>query len=596
MSTHDALETEPATLQGDVRSVTEPTGAVESARVATTWRQRRFPGVDKPPRLSRPAKRNRKTSANGDAGTMLRSQPFRADDEAFVQNRPTLGGMPRAHRIRGWWLLPVLDFAFTTIAAAVVLGISEAAAFPALPLAPILYVATASSLGIYRGDAEGRSHPDQRDHVVSRLLIGALFAWSVGLLSAISEGDQILLWGLGVTLVFIARAFAIGVLRRVDRPERWVIIGDALIVDRLRGFKPLEPFAEVVGGVEPSDDPQPAKPSSALAIVERFDADRVVISSKHKDDNDLLDLVCAFKSIGTPVSLMPRPLDLLEAPSIKPRHFGGVPLIEIDALAARQSGPYKGPCRRLDRGTRVSVVVPAMNEEGNIGDVLRQLPGDLHEVVLVDGNSKDETVAVAEAAYPGIKVVRQSGKGKGDALRSGFAEVTGNIVVMVDADGSADPAEIPRFVAALEAGADFAKGSRYLNGGGSDDITWLRKTGNTILSGAANLLHGTEFTDLCYGYNAFWTRCLPFISLDSPGFEVETLINLRIASADMKITEVPSYELCRVYGSSNLNTFRDGFRVLRTIVLETHRKRSMRTSTPAAYHAAELQPAETANF
>ena len=117
---------------------------------------------------------------------------------------------------------------------------------------------------------------------------------------------------------------------------------------------------------------------------------------------------------------------------------------------------------------------------------------------------------------------------------------------MLDADGSADPAEIPRFVEALEAGADFAKGSRFLPGGGSADITTLRKLGNAVLSGTANLLHGTHFTDLCYGYNAFWARCLPFISLDVPGFEVETLINLRIAAAGMKITEVPSYEADRI--------------------------------------------------
>ena len=150
---------------------------------------------------------------------------------------------------------------------------------------------------------------------------------------------------------------------------------------------------------------------------------------------------------------------------------------------------------------------------------------------------------------------------------------------MLDADGSADPAEIPRFVAALEAGADFAKGSRYLEGGGSADITWTRSLGNTCLSGTANLLHGTHFTDLCYGYNAFWARCLPFISLDVPGFEVETLINLRIASAGMKITEVPSYEKERIHGESNLKTFRDGFRVLGTIISEARRRRSIHRGT-----------------
>jgi hypothetical protein len=305
-----------------------------------------------------------------------------------------------------------------------------------------------------------------------------------------------------------------------------------------------------------------------------------VIASSHADDESLLDVVRAFKSTGVPVSLLPRPLDLLDGPAAMPSQVGGVPLIEVQALAARESVPYDGPDRRRDRNTQVSVVVPAINEALNIGHVLGSLPDDLHEVILVDGNSDDETVEAARHAYPEIRVLTQNGRGKGDALRTGFAAVTGNLVVMLDADGSADPAEIPRFVEALEAGADFAKGSRFLEGGGSDDITVLRRLGNAVLSATANVLHGTHFSDLCYGYNAFWARCLPFISLDAPGFEVETLINLRIAASGMKITEVPSYEADRMSGHSNLNTFRDGTRVLGTILTEARRRRGIQRVQP----------------
>jgi hypothetical protein len=132
-----------------------------------------------------------------------------------------------------------------------------------------------------------------------------------------------------------------------------------------------------------------------------------------------------------------------------------------------------------------------------------------------------------------------------------------------------------------------------MEGGGSADITRLRRLGNTVLSGTANMLHGTEFTDLCYGYNAFWARCLPFISLDVPGFEVETLINLRMASAGMKIVEVPSYEKLRMHGESNLKTFRDGFRVLGTIFREARRSRSLNHERPEVSSAdlAEQQRA-----
>jgi glycosyltransferase involved in cell wall biosynthesis len=236
-----------------------------------------------------------------------------------------------------------------------------------------------------------------------------------------------------------------------------------------------------------------------------------------------------------------------------------------------------------------------MNEEGNIGQVLSQLPDDLYEVILVDGNSQDNTIEVAKQAYPDIRVLTQSGRGKGDAFRTGFAAVRGNLVVMLDADGSADPAEIPRFVEALEAGADFAKGSRFLPGGGSADITPTRKLGNAVLSGTANLLHGTHFTDLCYGYNAFWARCLPFIAIDVPGFEVETLINLRIAGSGMKITEVPSYEKDRISGESNLKTFRDGFRVLGTIFGEARRRRSIDRGGPSRSQAQQVQHAKAAS-
>jgi glycosyltransferase involved in cell wall biosynthesis len=224
------------------------------------------------------------------------------------------------------------------------------------------------------------------------------------------------------------------------------------------------------------------------------------------------------------------------------------------------------------RTPRVSVVVPALNEARNLPHVFAELPDDLFEVVIVDGNSTDGTVEIARELYPGVRIVGQSGRGKGNALAAGFAACRGDIIVMLDADGSASGQEIPRFVDALVAGADFAKGSRFIPGGGSSDITLLRRVGNGFLSGLVNLLHGTSYSDLCYGYNAFWADCLPAINVDCDGFEVETLINIRVAKAGLTVAEVPSYEQERIHGESNLRTFRDGFRVLRTIVRELGRE------------------------
>ncbi|WP_090856136.1 glycosyltransferase family 2 protein [Nocardioides lianchengensis] len=250
---------------------------------------------------------------------------------------------------------------------------------------------------------------------------------------------------------------------------------------------------------------------------------------------------------------------------------------------------------RTDRpdDPRISVVVPALNEARNLTRVLPELP-EVHQVVLVDGGSVDGTVAAGREAMPEIEVVTQVRRGKGNALAAGFARVTGDVVVMFDADGSADPAEIPRFVDALRAGADFAKGSRFCAGGGSADITPVRRAGNQFLNAVTNRAFGTAFSDLCYGYNAFWADQLPVLDLPDPdvpgpasgkmlwgdGFEIETVINCRFAAARVAITEVPSVERLRIFGESNLHAVSDGLRVLRTVRTEHRRSRARAVPPP----------------
>jgi glycosyltransferase involved in cell wall biosynthesis len=248
---------------------------------------------------------------------------------------------------------------------------------------------------------------------------------------------------------------------------------------------------------------------------------------------------------------------------------------------------------RNRRNPTVSVVVPAKNEAANLREVLPMLPS-VHEVILVDGNSVDGTVEAARETLPGIRVVSQTRKGKGNALTCGFLAATGDIIVMFDADGSADPGEIPAFIQALVEGADFAKGSRFAAGGGSEDITALRRLGNHALNFITNKAFGTSFTDLCYGYNAFWRDLVPVLELpdiDLPasasgmvwgdGFEIETVINCRFAAARVLINEVASVELSRIHGDSNLRTFADGARVLRTIASEHQRSRRSRPAMTA---------------
>jgi len=240
------------------------------------------------------------------------------------------------------------------------------------------------------------------------------------------------------------------------------------------------------------------------------------------------------------------------------------------------SGKYRPVSSHLAIAPPVSVVIPAMNEAENLPYVFKTLPDWIHEVVLVDGNSTDNTVQVARDLWPGVKVVEQRGKGKGDALISGFQACTGDIIVMVDADGSADGNEIVSYVSALVSGADFAKGSRFANGGGTDDMTFIRKLGNRVLCAIVNRKFGARYTDLCYGYNAFWRHCLDKIELDCTGFEVETLMNIRVVKAGLKGQEIPSHEYLRIHGTSNLRAVRDGLRVLKVILKERSNRRALR--------------------
>jgi glycosyltransferase involved in cell wall biosynthesis len=237
--------------------------------------------------------------------------------------------------------------------------------------------------------------------------------------------------------------------------------------------------------------------------------------------------------------------------------------------------------------------MPTLNEQGSIEWVFEHIPSWINEVVLVDGLSTDLTELVARWSRPDVVVVHQRRPGKGAALRAGFAAASSEIVVMIDADGSTNPSEIHRFVEKLESGADFVKGSRHVAGGGSADFTLLRRAGNKAFVILVNLLYGAHFTDLCYGYCAFWRRHLDALALTADGFEIETQLLLNAVKAGLDIYEVPSFELKRRTGKSNLNAYRDGRRVLATILPEWTGNDS-RAQAPVA--PIDLQKVEVASF
>lgn len=217
---------------------------------------------------------------------------------------------------------------------------------------------------------------------------------------------------------------------------------------------------------------------------------------------------------------------------------------------------------------KISVVVPTLNESQNIKHVFSNIPEFVDEIVVVDGNSTDGTRDEIKKYRNDAKIIIESRRGKGQALKTGFENASGDIVVIMDADGSHDTKELPRLLEPVLDGYDVSHGSRMLTGGGSDDITPFRRLGNKIFVSLVNYMYGSQYTDLCYGYRAFKKEAIEKMKCNRKGFDIETEQSIRVAKAGMKVKEVPSFEASRMHGNSNLNSFKDGWKILDVIVKE----------------------------
>lgn len=215
----------------------------------------------------------------------------------------------------------------------------------------------------------------------------------------------------------------------------------------------------------------------------------------------------------------------------------------------------------------VSIVIPTLNEQRNIRALIRGIKGIMrdysHEIIVVDGNSSDNTVGIARSF--GAKIIMES-VGKGYALRQGIKAAKGSIIISMDADLSNRPNELRLLIAGIEAGYDICTGSRFLTGGGSEDMPPFRRFGNKFFVWLVNALYGSHYTDMCYGYRSFSRDAARKLRLHDDGFGIETEINIRAQKRHLKILEVPSYEKQRARERAKLRSFRDGYVILKTIL------------------------------
>lgn len=224
----------------------------------------------------------------------------------------------------------------------------------------------------------------------------------------------------------------------------------------------------------------------------------------------------------------------------------------------------------MTQATRVSLIIPTLNEAKNLPHVLPLIPRipELQDIILVDGRSTDGTVAVAQSLRPDIQVVHQRGRGKSDAIRCGVEAAAGKYVLIMDADGSQDPLDIPRYIHHAQQGYDLVKGSRYLPGGKSDDESRLRRLLVWVTDTTANLLWGSRFTDIVYGMFLIRRRTFLDFTLTCQGFGLETQLMGRAKRRRIRIIEIPVVESPRLSGSSHLSVVSDGWHIGSTVFVE----------------------------
>ena len=210
----------------------------------------------------------------------------------------------------------------------------------------------------------------------------------------------------------------------------------------------------------------------------------------------------------------------------------------------------------------VSIIIPTLNEYGNIADILHRVSAQkLGEIIVVDGHSTDGTVELVEKI--GYPVIFQEGKGLGKAIEAGIKASKGDIVIIVDADGSHDPQDMPKLLDKINEGFDLVIGSRYSAGprlkglflrhpnSSSYDDTFIREFGNRFFTYLCRKLFNIETHDVLMGFKAFRRKIFEKVKLDEQGQQFDAEILIKAKKAGFRIGEVPVIEHKRKHGRSN---------------------------------------------
>ncbi|MGD9131764.1 MAG: glycosyltransferase family 2 protein [Candidatus Bathyarchaeota archaeon] len=220
----------------------------------------------------------------------------------------------------------------------------------------------------------------------------------------------------------------------------------------------------------------------------------------------------------------------------------------------------------------VSVVIPVFNEEVTVGNIvtrakktLEQL-GVSYEILVVDDGSVDKSAHIAQEMK--AHVLKEAHQGKGFALRSGFRQAKGELVVTLDADGSHQPEEIPLVLKHLrENKADFVVGSRFLNSKvNQTKIPKINRTGNRIFNDLIGYLSGVQISDSQSGFRAIRSSLIKRMKLSSHGYEVESEMLVKALRMGARVAEIPISFVQRTVGTSKLDPIKDGVKIFHAII------------------------------